>query len=116
MPLDLKALLSAREEIIERLGEAFDYQLQTEPPSKDWFSIDGISQYRYIGSEGAGGAFVELPDRRILYASSEGAAGIIALDFHAFIQLIVTHPYWRDMLHFSGEGKLSEMRRAAVAL
>jgi len=93
----------------------FDFRI--EPPGDGWFSVDGVDQYKQIGNDGAGGAFVLLPpSQRVLYVSSEGQAGIIAADFEEFIQLIVTHPYWRDILRFSGGGKLAEMRRAAAAL
>jgi hypothetical protein len=116
MPLNLNALIAASDAVAERLGDLFDYRLQIEPMFTDWYVIDGIETYRPIGREGAGGVFVELPDRRILYISSEGAAGIIACDFQAFIQLIVAHPYWKDILSFSGNGDLAQMRRAALAM
>jgi hypothetical protein len=116
MPLDVNSLIAADDEVARRLAWSFDYRLDLEAHGTDWFRIDGIETYQHIGREGAGGVFVELPDRRILYASSEGEAGIIAADFQAFIQLIVTHPYWKDLLKFSGGGKLSEMRRAAIAM
>jgi hypothetical protein len=52
----------------------------------------------------------------VLYVSSEGRAGVIADNFDAFIQLVVAHPYWLDILKFSAGGDLQEMRRAAAAL
>jgi hypothetical protein len=116
MSLDLNALLAASKDVVDRLGYPFDFRLRTEPMLPDWFSIDGIGQYQNIGGEAAGGDFVELPDKRILYVSSEGEAGVIAADIHGFIQLVVMHPYWKDILHFSGGGNLSEMRRAAMAM
>jgi hypothetical protein len=116
MPVDLNALLAANDEVAERLSWIFDFRLELEAHQSDWFTIDGFETHRHIGREGAGGVFVQLPDQRILYISSEGQAGIIASDFNAFMQLIVTHPYWQDLLKFSGGGKLAEMRRAAIAL
>jgi hypothetical protein len=116
MPLDVNDLLSANDEVTQHLAWSFDYRLDLEAHGTDWFTIDGIDKYRHIGREGAGGVFIELPNGHILYASSEGEAGIIAANFHAFIQLIVTHPYWKDLLKFSGGGKLAEMRRAAIAM
>jgi len=116
MPVDLNALLAANDEVAKKLRRPFGFQIDTDPHQAGWFTIDGIAKIRCIGGEGAGGVFVLLPDQRILYISSEAAAGVIATDFNAFIQLIVTHPYWQDLLHFSGGGKLSEMQRAAPAL
>jgi hypothetical protein len=116
MPVDLNALLAAKDEVAERLSWMFDFRIDLEAHQTDWFTIDGVDKIQRIGREGAGGVFVQLPDQRILYISSEGEAGVIAGDFNAFLQLIVTHPYWQDLLKFSGGGKLSEMRRAAPAL
>jgi hypothetical protein len=116
MPVDLNALIAANDEVAERLSWIFDFRLDLEAHQTDWFTIDGFDTYQHIGHEGAGGAFVQLPDQRILYISSEGQAGVIAADFNAFMQLIVMHPYWQDLLKFSGGGKLAEMRRAAIAL
>jgi hypothetical protein len=115
MPLDL-ARLAANDELVERLGFSFDLSIDIESGEPVWFIVEGISKFEPIGREGAGGLFVRLPDARILYASSEGEAGIIAADLDAFMQLVAAHPYWKDLLKFSGNGKLSEMRRAAIAM
>jgi len=115
MPVDFDALL-ARPEVTERLSWTFDFRLETEPRAPYWFTVDGVSELQHLGRDSSGGEFVRLPDSTVLYASSEGEVGIIAADFNAFIQLIVTHPYWRDILKFSGGGELAEMRRAAIAL
>jgi hypothetical protein len=105
------------DEAAERLSWPLDFRI--EPPSQGdgWFSVDGVEQFRQIGSNVAGGAFVLLPRaQRVLYVSSEGQAGIIAADFEEFIQLIVACPYWRDVLKYSANGNPHEMRRAAAAL
>jgi hypothetical protein len=52
----------------------------------------------------------------VFYFSSEGAAGAVAKDFASFIGMVVAMPYWRDVLNYSGNGKIDEMRRAALAL
>src|SRR5262249_9537810 len=72
MPLDLNALLTANDEVAQHLAWSFDYRIDLEAHVTDWFTIDGIDTYRHIGREGAGGVFIELPDKRVLYASSEG--------------------------------------------
>jgi hypothetical protein len=109
--------LFASPEAIEQLGQWHDFQPGAESGEPAWFAVDGISAFRQIGRDGAGGFFALLPPAHcVLYVSSEGQAGIVAADFEAFIQLIVAHPYWHDILHFSGNGRLGEMRRAAEAL
>lgn len=115
MPIDL-AKLATNAELVERLAFTFDFQIDISPREPAWFTVEGVSDLEPIGSEGAGGSFVRLPDARILYVSSEGEAGTIASDLDAFLQLIIAHPYWKDVLKFSGGGALAEMRRAADAI
>lgn len=47
----------------------------------------------------------------MLYASSEGQAGIIARSLETGLSIIIDLPYWQDCLKFSGGGQLAEMRR-----
>lgn len=115
MPLDL-AKLAANDELVEQLGWDFDLRIDIETDEPVWFTVEGITKFEPIGRESAGGLFVRLPDARILYASSEGEAGTIAGDLDAFMQLVTAHPYWKDLLKFSGNGQLAQMRRAANAM
>ncbi|GLR87157.1 hypothetical protein [Bradyrhizobium iriomotense] len=114
MPLFPEAV-SANSEVAEQLA-ALDVSLEADDRPPDWFSIDGIEAPRQLGIDGAGGAFVLLPSNHVLYASSEGRAGIIAATFEDFIQIVVACPYWLEILKFSAGGDLEQMRRAAGAL
>ncbi|MDQ0418686.1 hypothetical protein J2Z48_002889 [Croceifilum oryzae] len=51
-----------------------------------------------------------------MYISSEGAAGKIAKSFDEFILILITCPFWTDLLKFSGEGQLAEMRKTLIYL
>jgi hypothetical protein len=117
MPLSLAAL-TANADAVERLQWTCDLDIEGPPEGSAWFSVDGLDGFQRFGRESTGSEFVLLPGapQRVLYVSSEGAAGIVAADFDEFIKLIVACPYWRDILKFSGNGKLEEMRRAAAAL
>jgi hypothetical protein len=109
--------LRANQEVQDRLAGPFDFRVATDPREPVWFSVDGAESIELIGENGAGGAFVRLEGSpRVLYVSSEGEAGIIAANLDAFVRLIVACPYWRDLLTFSGNGNLDEMRRAAPVL
>jgi hypothetical protein len=112
MPLTPE-VLTAQGEVVAWLGSL---DVSFAPDEEPWFTIDGVESPRQIGSDGSGGAFVLLPSQDVLYVSSEGRAGVIADNFDAFIQLVVAHPYWLDILKFSAGGDLQEMRRAAAAL
>jgi len=105
--------LAAQGEVVAWLGSL---DVSFAPDDEPWFTIDGVEAPRQIGRDASGGAFVLLPAQNVLYVSSEGRAGIIAGNFQAFVQLVVAHPYWLDILKFSSGGDLQEMRRAADAL
>ncbi|WP_225802715.1 hypothetical protein [Streptomyces sp. NK15101] len=51
--------------------------------------------------------------RPVLYASSEGDAGIIATDLSEALGVVVGFPYWRDCLKYSAGGDLAAMELAA---
>ncbi|WP_198964197.1 hypothetical protein [Bradyrhizobium sp. Y36] len=112
MPLTPE-VVTANRAVVARLASL---DVSFVPDEEPWFTVDGVESPRQIGSDGSGGAFVLMPQRNVLYVSSEGRAGIIAGTFEAFVQLVVARPYWLDILKFSGGGDLQEMRRAAEAL
>jgi hypothetical protein len=79
--------------------------------------VDGAKDFSAIARDGSGGLFVVTPSSpRIIYASSEGQAGVIADDLASLVTLIVTCPYWQDVLKYSRNGDLEEMRRAMPSL
>ncbi|MFD1547257.1 hypothetical protein [Nonomuraea guangzhouensis] len=66
-----------------------------------------------VAGDGAGGTFFlcgeAAGERPVLYADSEGQAGLIGSDLIDVIQLIVRVPYWRDCLGYVSVG-LEAMR------
>ena len=116
MPIDLAKLLRD-EDIGDALGFLCELEAEDNPRQPLWFTIDGTRDITIIARDGSGGVFVTIASSpRIMHASSEGGAGVIAADIDEFITLIVACPYWRDLLRYSGGGKLDEMRRAQGAL
>jgi hypothetical protein len=116
MPLDLQSL-TANAQAVDHLGWSFDLNFAIEPREAAWFSVDGAESITQIARNGAGGVFAQLKgSSRVLYVSSEGAAGIVGDDLEAFITLAVACPYWHDVLNFSANGNLDEMRRAVSVL
>jgi hypothetical protein len=110
-------MLATHADAVERLGGSFEFRPGTNPEQPGWFTVDGIKTVQPIGEDGSGGVFALLsPSLRVLYVSSEGQAGIIAASFDEFIQLLMACPYWQDILNYSANGQLAEMRRAALAL
>jgi hypothetical protein len=110
-------MLATHADAVERLGGSFEFRRGINPEQPGWFTVDGIKTVQPIGEDGSGGVFALLPpSQRVLYVSSEGQAGIIAASLDEFIQLLMACPYWQDILKYSANGQLAEMRRAALAL
>ncbi|MEU8082873.1 hypothetical protein AB0B57_04450 [Micromonospora sp. NPDC049101] len=75
---------------------------------------------RVIACDSTGGRFflvgTEASSRPVLYADSEGSAGLIGPSLAITLATIVALPNWRDLLKFSGGGDLHQMRRAQARL
>ncbi len=116
MDIDL-VRLAGDSELCSILGWPFDFRVVKEQPPETWYSIEGAGSPRVIGRGSTGGDYVLLPaSGRVLFASPERAAGIVAAGAMEFFSLIVELPYWQGLLKFSGGGQLEEMRRAAPEL
>jgi hypothetical protein len=116
MPLSPETL-TANAEVLEQLSWTFELRFATDDKEPVWFSVDGAEGIRRIARNGAGGVVALVSGSpRVLYISSEGAAGVVAADLDEFIALVVACPYWHDLLKFSGSGNLDQMRRAATVL
>ncbi|RSM57658.1 hypothetical protein DMH04_56625 [Kibdelosporangium aridum] len=73
-----------------------------------------------VAGDFSGGTFYLCGDtaveRPVLYASSEGQAGLIGDSLDATLALIIGLPYWEDCLGYSGGGDLAAMTSAAEYL
>ncbi|MEU9140937.1 hypothetical protein AB0D33_34130 [Streptomyces sp. NPDC048404] len=75
-----------------------------------------MSNFTVTAGDYTGGAFFlcgDGKDRPVLYASSEGQAGLIGRNVAEALEIMVGLPSWWDCLKFSGAGDLAVMRRAA---
>jgi hypothetical protein len=101
-------------ELTEQVSAISEFEFELGQIEPTWFSIDGVSAFPVMARDGSGGIFVVTRSSpHVLYCTSEGAAGVIAHDLDGLLTLVVMCPYWHDVLHYSGMGKLHEMRRAA---
>lgn len=99
-------------EVVKALAGPFDFDVGRASRKAIWFRVSPAIELIPLAGDRAGGIYVQLKDwGDILYVDSEGAGGIIASDFPSAILLFVCHPYWRDLLKFSGGGVLAEMWR-----
>jgi hypothetical protein len=108
--MDIKQLPA---DVTKALAWPFDFDVEGGPRSAIWFTVSPTTELLPLASDKSGGIYVQLKDcGDILFVNSEGAGGILAPDLKSLILLFVCHPYWQDLLKFSGGGVLGEMRRA----
>jgi hypothetical protein len=116
MPLT-RETFTANAQLIEQLADLSDVEMRSDETERASYSVAGVDDLTVFGRDSGGGQFAaSQASGPVFYFSSEGAAGAVAKDFAAFIGMVVAMPYWRDVLKFSGNGKIDEMRRAALAL
>src|SRR5262249_28335778 len=109
MPLDIS---SFPREVVEALAWPFDFSINEIPDAPLWFSVRPAMSLTSLASEGTGGIYASLDSTgEILFVDSEGSGSIVAPNLESLLLIFVCHPYWRDLLKFSGGGNLHEMRR-----
>ncbi len=75
-----------------------------------WFDTAPLQPFEIVAQRGSGCVYALTgPQRHVLLATSEGQAGIVAASLKESLELVVTHPYWQDILRLGG-GDLSAMR------
>jgi len=92
----------------ELLARVFDFDLTRTDPVEPVRLASGRA-LRPIAGDAAGGTFFDC-DGPVLYASSEGSAGVLATDLTAALQLITGIPVWHDVV--SEAPDLDAMRAA----
>jgi hypothetical protein len=120
LPSSYKSIMKSSS-LKEMLDWPFDFNA-VEPYliSSDW-PIQLSHELNVIAEDGAGGAYTLLngaaPAKSpVIFLSSEGQAGKVANSLDEFLAILIAIPYWRDLLKFSSNGKLAEMRKAAPFL
>ena len=101
-------------ELVDMLAWPYDFDIEVDKLDKSWLQLDLDIGFDVIAREGSGGLYLaygnmKIEERPILYVSSEGQAGKIAQNLTELISMIITVPYWQDLLKFSGNGNLEEM-------
>src|SRR5579859_4025615 len=109
-------ILRTSVEVKRMLEHDFDFRVAPIGAKSALFQFRDGTAYELVGNDASGGEFAlcdkrDSPARPLLYASSEGHAGILARALSIGLAIIIDLPYWRDCLKFSGNGQLAEMRR-----
>ncbi len=110
--------LLVSEQLIKDLAWSFDFDLGCAGEDTTWIILDPPAPFVAIAGDGAGGIFLvygEGDTKRlpVLYVTSEGQAGRVASNLTEFLGILMDIPYWRDLLHFSNNGSLPDMRKTA---
>ncbi|WP_066505593.1 hypothetical protein [Abyssisolibacter fermentans] len=109
------------EEIKINLEEKFDFII-IENSTTDEYMFYSKEKLTIFATDGTGGVYATIGDGDdldklpIAFISSEGQAGKIAKSFNELIALIIYYPFWKDILKFSGNGDLKQMRKSITYL
>lgn len=94
---------------------SFDFALNTTAQKSTSFRIKEHSDHITVANNAAGGelVIVKTEDKElVLYVSSEFEAGVIGQSLEELLGVLISCPYWKDLLKFSGNGKLETMLEA----
>jgi hypothetical protein len=116
---DLLQRVHRAPELIALLADAFEFDVRRGAVADDSNLASG-SPLESIAGDFTGGTFYLCGNpestRPVLYASSEGEAGIIAKNLSEALALVVGLPYWRSCLTYSADGDLGAMESASAFL
>ncbi|WP_214480773.1 hypothetical protein [Bacillus sp. SM2101] len=107
IPQLLKTIEKNRD-ICDILMEYFDLEIITPNLDVKKFHFETSVETMIIAEDGSGGIFAllhneGLEDLPVYYINSEGQAGKVGENFEQFLSMIITIPYWLDLLKFSGD-------------
>lgn len=79
------------------LADVFDFDVARLDPVEPVRLASG-GELRVVAGDASGGTFFVCDDGPVLYADSEGGAGIVAADPDGVIRLVVGVPTWHDVV------------------
>ena len=101
--------------LAEALWRVCEFDLSRSDPGEPVRLASGVPLTSVAGDFTGGTFFLcgDGRDRPVLYASSEGQAGLIGRSLTEALEIMVGLPSWWDCLGFSGAGDLAVMRTTA---
>ncbi|MEV6347432.1 hypothetical protein [Actinoplanes sp. NPDC051851] len=118
--LDDAALLRrivAEAEVADALRWLVDFDVEDADPAQAVTArLSSGARLEMIACDGTGGRYflvgAEGSSRSLLFANSEGGAGLLGPSLATALATLVALPHWHDLFKFSAGGDLGEMRRA----
>jgi hypothetical protein len=103
-------ILRANKEIRDML-RSFDFAVvDRKEYGPVWFDTAPLEPFEIVAQKSSGCVYALTgPQRHVLFVTSEGQAGIVAASLQECLELVVTHPYWQDVLSHA-KGDLEVMR------
>jgi len=118
-PADLLRRIRENADLAAFLAEFPEFDIDRHEPRDEPRLASGAPLHAIAG-DFTGGMFYLCGDepstQPVLYASSEGEAGVIAPSLPEALEVLVGLPYWRDCLTYSADGDLDTMQSAAALL
>lgn len=93
----------------ELLADVFDFDINRTDPVEP-VSLASGGTLSPVAGDASGGTFFVCDEGPVLYASSEGGAGVLATDLSAVLQLITGIPTWHDVVAYAPD--VDKMRTA----
>lgn len=116
---DLSRRIAEDSELSTLLANAFEFDVERKVESESSRLASGVP-LECIAGDFTGGMFYLCGPagypRPVLYASSEGEAGVVAANLGEALELVVGLPCWRDALGYSEGGDLGAMESATELL
>ncbi|POM26878.1 hypothetical protein BTM25_12860 [Actinomadura rubteroloni] len=110
---DLLRRIESDRTIADLLAWPGDFDIDRRDPVEDLRLPNGRPLHPIAGDAGGGTYFlVGDPgdaDRPVLYADSEGSAGLIAGDLAEAVTLVACFPYWRDLDRDATDADVAEL-------
>ena len=116
---DILDLVRRNPDLAELLWQVCEFDLSRGDHGEPVRLLSGLA-LQGVAGDFTGGTFFLCGDRRparpVLYASSEGQAGLIGQSLAEALENMLGLPSWYDCLKFSGTGDLTVMQTTAVHL
>ncbi|WP_328320451.1 hypothetical protein [Streptomyces sp. NBC_00388] len=108
------ALLGERPELAEMAARTFGFDLKGAGRGVAVRLASG-APLQAVAGDSAGGTYSVCGGGSVLYASSRGAAGLVAASADEALELVVGLPGWHGLLHLSPTGDESALRAGLAA-
>jgi hypothetical protein len=90
----------------------FDFELiDNDEYGPVWFDTAPFAPFEIVAQRSSGCVYALIgAGRQVLLVTTEGQAGVVAASLKEWLELMIAHPYWQDLVSRS-KGDVEAMRR-----